>query len=453
MSTQTFVGQIVHSKSLNELEVIPNGFVAVSGGKIVAVGSDYSTWKQAAGREVEETLLSPSQFVMPGFVDCHIHAPQMPNLGLGLDSPLLEWLEKYTFPMESRYRDTAFAQRIYQKVVETTIRCGTTLAAYFATNHKESSIILAKEAIRQGQRAFIGKVSSDCNCPSYYVESSDEAVSEARDFVKRILELKSEIVKPIVTPRFALSCTESLMGSLAKIAKENNVNIQSHISENLSEVQVAEEMFGKLYAQVYKDAGLLSNKTVMAHAVHLKDQELKIFKETGTSVAHCPASNTNLLSGMCDVKRIINAGVTVGLGTDVSGGHNPSIKDALVRCLDISNHLHFVRTQSIKGCEEQQNITNFNNESKPLTYQQAIYLATLGGAEALAVDEKVGNFIVGKSFDALVVETDSFPIFNCGLQSEGKEPERDLLRLVQQFIYSGDDRNIMKVFVNGRQIK
>lgn len=138
---------------------------------------------------------------------------------------------------------------------------------------------------------------------------------------------------------------------------------------------------------------------------------------------------------------------------DVSGGHNPSIKDALVRCLDISNHLHFVRTQSIKGCEEQQNITNFNNESKPLTYQQAIYLATLGGAEALAVDEKVGNFIVGKSFDALVVETDSFPIFNCGLQSEGKEPERDLLRLVQQFIYSGDDRNIMKVFVNGRQIK
>lgn len=179
----------------------------------------------------------------------------------------------------------------------------------------------------------------------------------------------------------------------------------------------------------------------MAHGVHLEDDEIALLKERDTSIIHCPASNTNLNSGLCDVQRLIKAGVTVGLGTDVSGGNSVSILHALARALDVSKHIDFINTQDIRGTGPAKNP---QENYQQLSYKQAFYLATLGGAKALSLDHVTGNFAEGKEFDALLVDV-----------SVMEKPHRPLTvdELLEKFIYTGDDRNIKSVFVAGRIVK
>ncbi|KAH8304921.1 hypothetical protein KR018_005045 [Drosophila ironensis] len=439
-----FLGTIVHTKSFHEFESFDRGFLVIDDdGKILGLGSDYPAWLAANPMRIppEEVVLTGYQFLMPGFVDCHIHAPQFAQVGLGLDMPLLDWLNTYTFPLEAKFSDLEYAQRVYKSVVEATLRSGTTLASYFATNDLPSTLILAREAVRQGQRALIGKVCSNCNSPDYYVETTEEAVTNTNEFVAEMKKINSPLVLPTITPRFALSCSKELLKELGDIAKRDNLHIQSHISENLAEIQVVKDIFGTSYAGAYDEAGLLTKKAVMAHGVHLEDEEIALFSKRGTSVAHCPASNTMLSSGLCDVQRLINAGVTVGLGTDVSGGNSVSIQDALLRALDVSKHLDFFKKQNIRGTGEakQQDPSYIQ-----LKYKQALYLATLGGAKALAMDHLTGNFEVGKQFDALLIDV-----------SVVTDPVRRLTtdELLEKFIYTGSDRNIIEVFVSGQSVK
>lgn len=257
---------------------------------------------------------------------------------------------------------------------------------------------------------------------------------------------QSTLVRPIVTPRFAASCDMPLLKELGKLAEHHKLNIQSHISESVSEIELVRSVFGMGYAATYDAAGLLTNRTVMAHGVHLDDDELTLFADRGTSIAHCPTSNTDLRSGLFDVKRARGFGVTVGLGTDVSGGHSPSILNALKDAIGVSHHLNFAKNQLIMG----------TGKMASMSYKEAIYLATLGGAEAMAVDEVVGNFVVGKEFDALLIDVSAAPIdwydntFTADDDADGKEW---LQTLLQKFVYIGDDRNILKVFVAGRQVK
>ncbi|XP_037952969.1 guanine deaminase [Teleopsis dalmanni] len=450
---KAFIGQIVHTKSLNDFEIFTNGFVAVDeNGTIIDTGSNFQLWQSkniAKFTEIKEIHLKEEQFLMPGLVDCHIHAPQVAQIGLGLDMPLLDWLNTYTFPLEAKFADQNFAARVYKKVVESTIKCGTTLASYFGTNNKDSTLILAREACRQGQRALVGKVCSNCNSPDFYVETTEESVFATMDFVNDMKKLNTDLVQPTITPRFALSCTKELLAQLGEIAKEYNLHIQSHISESISEVEFVKSIFSSSYAEAYDAAGLLTEKTIMAHAVHLEDDEIELLKKRGTSVAHCPASNTMLSSGFCDVLRLIKKGVKVGLGTDVSGGNSVSIQDAILRALDVSHHLEFVKKQDIKGSGT---LKPSQDEYAPINYKQAIFLATLGGAQALAVDHITGNFIKGKEFDALIIDTSIHPLHNFDANSTAAA-EHKLLELVQKFIYVGDDRNIVNVFVAGKKIK
>ncbi|KAM8707180.1 hypothetical protein ACLKA7_011300 [Drosophila subpalustris] len=437
-------GTILHTKSFDEFESFEQGFVAVQDGKIIGVGNDYENWLSTQSddpKSLTEVRLSEFQFLCPGFCDGHIHAPQYAQIGLGMSVPLLDWLNTYTFPTEAKYVDQEFALRIYRSVVEATLRCGTTLASYFATNDLPSTLILAQEALRQGQRALIGKVCSNCNSPDYYVETTEEAVKGTETFVEELQKLKSSLVLPTITPRFALSCSKKLLRKLGDIAKKYDLHIQSHISENLQEIQVVNDIFKTSYAGAYDEAGLLTKKTVMAHGVHLEDEEIALLKERGTSIIHCPASNTNLNSGLCDVQRLIKAGVTVGLGTDVSGGNSVSILHALARALDVSKHIDVFNRQDIRGTGPAKSP---KENYQQLTYKQAFYLATLGGAKALSLDHVTGNFAVGKEFDALLVDV-----------SVLEKPHRSLTvdELLEKFIYTGDDRNIKSVFVAGRIVK
>lgn len=246
-----------------------------------------------------------------------------------------------------------------------------------------------------------------------------------------------------------------MMKKLAELAKRYDLPIQSHISENLNEISFTLELFSghQNYAQVYDTAGLLTNKTIMAHAVHLNEEEIELFHERGTAVSHCPNSNTNLKSGMCDVKRLIEGGVKVGLGTDVSGGNRISILDTMRAALDVSNHLNFMKNQNILGTGRVAENVEKNSKYEPLDYKQVFFLATLGGAQAMALDDKIGNFLVGKSFDALIIDTYSGVIDKFDLpQSFISTCENELLKMLQKFIFTGDDRNIKQIFVKGRKV-
>lgn len=454
-----FRGQIVHTKSLNEFEVLTNGFVAIdSNGKITSCGDNYESWRasQTNINEFEIIDLTPDQFLMPGFVDCHIHAPQCAQIGLGLDMPLMDWLNAYTFPLEAKFAEQEFARKVYKHVVKTTLRCGTTLASYYGTNHRKSTLILAQEAVQQGQRALVGKVCANCNIPDFYKETLDESVSETTAYINDFKKLETNLVQPIITPRFAVSCDMELLTQLGRIAKENDLHIQTHISESIAEIEFVKEIFSQSYAQVYDSANLLTNKTLLAHAVHLEDEEITLISARGSSVAHCPASNTMLSSGLCDVFRIMQQGVKVGLGTDVSAGNSMSIQDAILRAMDVSHHLNFIKKQPIKGCAKLEFSKLPQEEYTPLNYKQAIYLATLGGAQALALDHVTGNFEAGKEFDAILIDTNQFPLHNFNSYKtwdEDTSKELKLLQLVQKFIYVGDERNITKVFVRGVQVK
>lgn len=452
-----FLGSFVHSKSLNDLEIVENGFIAVVNGKIVAVG-ERKTVPNEYLTSLPITELGKTQFLLPGFVDCHIHAPQYPNLGLGLDLPLLQWLDTYTFPVESTYNIDSFARHVYNRVVTRTLSCGTTLASYFATNHKSSSMILAEEAGALGQRALIGKVCSDSCSPDYYIEKTDESLRDTEEFIKNILHLNNALVKPIVTPRFALSCSQELLNGLAALASKYDLHIQSHISENLDEIKAVESIFKKSYTNVYNDSKLMTPKCVMAHGVHLSDAELKVFAETKTAIAHCPTSNTKLRSGFCDVRRLLESKIKVGLGTDVSGGHSASMLLAIQDALNVSHSLNFVKKQHITGTGQIRETNESQNKNyEPLEYKHALYLATLGGSEALAMDNVCGNFLVGKDFDAILVDASVEPIDYFEIP---KTPVTDAIKsqghvekILQKFLYSGDDRNIVKVFVAGKQVK
>uniref|UniRef100_A0A2A4IZ65 Guanine deaminase n=1 Tax=Heliothis virescens TaxID=7102 RepID=A0A2A4IZ65_HELVI len=436
-----FVGIIASSSALNKLD-INSGYIAVQHGKVIKKGStdEFNKFEKAgefAGYKIMK--LSRNQLIIPGFIDCHTHAPQFPNIGLGLDRPLLEWLAKYTFPLEKKYSNTEFAAKVYDQVVQRLLTNGTTTACYFGSLHVEGTLELVKSAIKHHQRALIGKVSMNKENDAGYYNETKKELADVEEFIKSVISYQNELVEPVVTPRFAVSCDKELMVGLSKLARQYDCRIQSHISENLSEIEYVLQTNPKCktYGDVYDESGIFTDKCIMAHAVHLTDEELTLLPSRGVSVAHCPASNTRLKSGLCPVRRIINANITVGLGTDVSGGDNASILDAIRRTMDISM------------CLEMQGSPNY-----ALNWKEAFYLATLGGAKALNLDHKIGNFDVGKDFDALLVDVYSkgsqIDEYVGALQTTSDEYAVDLL---QKFIFLGDDRNIVQVYVKGERVK
>ncbi|KAJ5071059.1 guanine deaminase [Anaeramoeba ignava] len=371
-------------------------------------------------------------FLIPGFVDTHIHGPQYKFMGTGLDLPLLKWLEKYTFPTESKFSNEDLAKNVYGKVIDQTLKNGTTTACYFATIHLTASKIFSDLVIQKGQRALIGKVSMDRNSPDFYVEKTQDSLDQNEEFIKYVKEKKNDLVEPIVTPRFVPTCSPQMMKGLGELAAKYNIAIQSHISENVNEVEWVKSLHPDEdgYAAVYDKYGLLNNRTIMAHGIYLTDKEIELFKQRNAAVAHCPNSNFSLSSGVLHLKKLLRNGIKVGFGTDVSGGYSPSMMDCIRQAIIASKATMF----------------NTKNPDDELSYQDAFYFATLGGASALGLDSKTGNFDVGKDFDACIVSpfvsSANFHVFD----------DDDDIEIFQKFLFSGDDRNILKVFVKGRQV-
>ncbi|KAJ6597045.1 hypothetical protein DFH09DRAFT_905111 [Mycena vulgaris] len=456
--SRVYYGSVINPVSLKSFKAHRCLLAVGSTGNIDWIVEDVEDWMVQGTMsthgciDVEVVSLRDGEFIMPGFIDTHTHAPQVPNLGSGQQYELLDWLENITFPMESKFSDVDFAQRTYASVVRRVINSGTTTCCYYGTLHLEGTKILAEIANECGQRAFVGKCNMDRNSPTHYCEQSPEAsISATKTLISHIRQLPTNphsaepLVQPILTPRFAITCTSPLLAALGELAASDpNLRIQTHISENPSEVTFTMSLFpeSSSYAGVYESFGLLRANTVLAHAIHLDDEEIALVAKRKAGISHCPTSNFNLNSGVAPIGHYLDRGIKVGLGTDVSGGYSPSILNAIQNA-SIASKVIAMQHRGELGVPAE-----FSN--KQLSVASLLYLATFGGAEVCNLENSVGSFAIGKSFDALVISVRD-DAGNPAIWGSDSAP-RSLEGMLEQFFFCGDDRNISRVYVQGKLI-
>lgn len=427
--------------------------------------------------------LPRGQFTSADHVDTHIHAPQFPAMGLYGSEGLLHWLNEYIYPLEASFGDPKDQAtdpratppeglRVYDEVVARTLAHGTTCASYFASIHVPATNALAALCHSHGQRAFIGRVCMDNKdqCPDYYVDASTEAGFNATkatiEYIQR-LDPKGTLINPIVTPRFAPSCSNHSLTGLGDLAASYTppLHIQTHISETHDEIDLVHTLFpdAASYAAVYDSAGLLTSRTILAHGVHLTRDERSLIRARGARVAHCPASNSALGSGLAPVRVLLDEGLTVGLGTDVSGGYNPSILEAARQAFLVSRLLGY-------SAEFQERADQAPAGHEKLSVPETLYLATRGGAAVVDMADDIGGFDEGMIWDAQLVELGAVrnntgnqnpledgvagralvgtgPVGNVNLVGNNTWQER-----VQKWMWNGDDRNVKSVWVQGELV-
>ncbi|KAI1370209.1 hypothetical protein F4677DRAFT_439003 [Hypoxylon crocopeplum] len=423
-----------------DFHLIENAAIGIDGnGVIVFVASDCQSAEDAAQRSglkgAELVRLRRTHVLLPGFIDTHSHAPQWENRGIGIDLPLLQWIDKYTRPTEMTFSSTSKADRVYDMVVRDTLRNGTTTASYFGTIHVESTMILADKCFQYGQRSFVGQPSMDITgYPEYTNDSVEDIEERTKMLIEHIRSLDPQfsLVSPIVTPGFAPVISFRGMQALARLADATGLPMQTHLSENHEEIEEMGRQYPESpsYTHTLDSAGILTSKTILGHCAHLSDEEIALIAERGAGVSHCPTSNLNLMSGQCKVRKLLDAGIKVGLGCDCSGGHTASVLENLRRASDVSRTL----------------IATDGPEAH-LKIHELLYMATLGGAQVCGIDRKVGSFEVGKEFDAVLFDATAHAQASAGnIRLKEDESAMDILHKI---LFCADDRHIIRVFVKG----
>jgi len=367
-------------------------------------------------------------YLLPGFTDLHIHAPQWPQAGLALDKPLNEWLNTYTFPLEAKFKDLDYAQKVYQSLVKELLANGTTTGLFFGSIHTDANLVLAKVCAQLGQRAFIGKVAMDNpeqTPEDYRDETSKVALEETERFIQKMFDLQKQIeadLTPVITPRFVPSCTDETLQGLGDLAKKYDLPIQSHCSESIWEDQYAIDRFHMRDAEVLNKFGLLTDKAVMAHGTQLSDRDLDLFNQTQTAIAHCPISNAYFGNSVMRVKEAHQKHVKIGLGTDISGGFSPSIYRNMQQAIMSSQMLQ-----------------DASQKKTRISASSAFYLATVGGAKALHINS--GQIKAGFKADFQIVQDQYFEL------SSNKSQD-----IFERLVYHTNKENIKQVYVAGKLV-
>jgi guanine deaminase len=394
-----------------------DGFVAVEGGRIKGVGD----WAKRPEGDVVD--LGRQALIAPGFVDTHLHAPQLEMIG-SYGGHLLEWLNRYTFPTEAKFADPEHARRVAKAFYAELLRNGTLTALVFSTIHATATEIFFEEAEEHGFRGIIGKAMMDRNAPDFLLETAHDSYDDSRTLLKKWH--KRGLLRYAVTPRFAPTSTPELLEAAGSLKKEfPDVYVHTHISENKAEVQWVHELFPDAeYADVYDGYGLLGERTILAHGVHLTEEELELLARRKSRISHCPNSNLFLGSGLFRLHHTLQAGVIVGLGTDIGAGTTPSMFTAMADAYKV---------------QQVQNVS--------LSPFHLWYMATLGGAKALSLDGETGSLQAEKSADFLVLDLQATPLIE--LRSERASSLEDLLA---GLIFMGDDRLVTRAFIAGREV-
>ena len=422
-------GNICYSKTKNELEIVEKGYLVCIDGKSAGVFTELPL-------EYDSLSLVDygDQLIIPGMVDLHIHAPQYAFRGMSMDLELMDWLNQYTFPEEEKFEDLSYAEKAYTIFADAMKVGATTRAVIFATRHRAATNLLMRLMEDTGIVSYVGKINMDREASDKLTEKS--ALMSAFETWGWINELKDDFVrtKPILTPRFIPCCTDELMEELREIQMAYGIPVQSHLSENPGEIDFVHFLRpqNEFYGEAYNDYDLFGFnddiqtdvKTVMAHCVWSTEEELQLIRRNGVFIAHCPASNMNLSSGIAPIRKCLNRNMRIGLGSDIAGGHSDSIFRAMTDAIQVSKmYWRYV-----------------DQNSSAIIFPEAFYMATKGGGEFFG---QVGSFEEGYEFDAVVLDDSMLA---------HPQPLTVAQRLERAVYLSLDTKGITAKYVQGRQV-
>lgn len=415
-------GICIYSKTRQNIEILDGYLISDNG---ICQGVFEHIPEEFKGITVQDYT---GKLIIPGLIDLHLHAPQYPFRATGMDLELLKWLDTYTFPEESKYADIEYATRAYTMFVKDLKNSPTTRACIFGTIHSEATLILMDMLEDTGMKTMVGKVNMDRNCPDYLREdSAEKSIEDTIIWIQQSMKRYKNTV-PILTPRFIPTCSDELMLSLGKLKAKYHLALQSHLSENQSEIEWVRQLCPDVesYAYAYEKAGSLkeSGKTIMAHCVYLTEKEEDLLKKRNVFIAHCPESNINLASGIAPIRRFINKDLKIGLGSDIAAACDINLFHAMSSAIQ-SSKLYWRLVDT--SCT-------------PLTIEEVFYMATKGGG---AFFGNVGSFEKGYQMDAVVLCDENIE------SSKHFTPKERLERM----IYLGKNENILSKYIDGEKIK
>ena len=439
---RTILASFYHAPVLGQIVYAENALIRLDGAGVIretitATSPDYASARAAVA--AEGALVQLDGVLLPGLVDLHVHAPQYPQRGRALDLPLSAWLQEHTFPLEARYADRAFAERAYMGLVGDLLANGTTTAVYFATVHQEATRLLVDVCIEKNQRALVGKVAMDHpdTCPTYYRDASAEAgAAGTRALIDYVAAHPRNhgLVHPAVTPRFLPSCTDALLQDLGLIARQCGCHVQTHCSESDWQHGQAWARFGRSDAAVLDTFGLVTRRTVLAHAPHLSAEDADLVVARGAGIAHCPLSNAYFADAVFPLRTALQKGIRVGLGTDIAGGPSASLFDGMRGAVLASRMLE-------SGTDPALSADRRGRSGSRIDMKTAFHLATAGGGDVL--DLPIGRFAPGYLFDALAVEIDAT---DGTIRLWGDESAEERLDVI---LHTASRANIASVWVGG----
>jgi guanine deaminase len=416
---QILKGNIVHAPRLGELSVTEHGYLVLEDGVIAGIFDTLPPQYRTGEVHNYENAL-----ILQSFADMHLHAPQYPMLGMGMDLPLMDWLSAYTFPTEARFADPVYARSVYRKLATDLITNGTTRVAMFSSLHTDATLILMEELENAGVTGYVGKVNMDRNGdPACLQETTEESM---RETLRWLDGCHFPHIHPILTPRFTPSCSDELMAALGKLAAERGLYVQSHLSENTGEIALVHRLHPdcQRYWETYDKFGLWKDHTLMAHCVHSDETERRAMRDHGVVVVHCADSNVNICSGICPVRQMLREGLWVTLGSDIAGGAQlPMYK---------------VITASIRTSKARRITDDWHTDF--LTVPEGYYLGTTAGHQYFGAG---AGFAVGDKLHAIVVDDSDF--------TEATRPLTVRERF-ERAIYMMHRHNIAAVWSDGRNV-
>ncbi len=426
---QAFRGSILHFlenpayvEEENSFDYFEDGLLYIENGFVKKCGS-FETVSELLPKGVEIKDYT-GKLIMPGFIDTHIHFPQT-DIIASYGKKLMEWLETYTFPEEKKFKDKNHSDNVADFFLDELLRNGTTTALVLGTVHKESVEALFEKAQERNQRIIAGKVMMDRNCPEYLQDSPESGYMESKELIEKFHKKGRNLYA--VTPRFAPTSTDEQLKKAGELLKEyDGLYLHTHVAENPDEIEFVKELFpdNRSYQDVYDQFELMGKRSVFAHAIYLDDKDFQRFSETGSAISFCPTSNLFLGSGLFNLKKSIEYNINVGIGTDVGGGTTFSMLKTL--------------SEAYKVCQ----LSGYN-----LSAYQGFYLATLGGAKSLSIDDKTGNFEPGKEADFIVIDFKSTP-----LMKRRMENTKDIIEKLFALMMMGDDRSVFETYVMGKSV-
>ena len=440
MKKKIYKAHILYTKEQSHFEVLENGYIAVEDGIVKGTSTNLAELKGQCSMcskvndqwQDVEVVDFGNCLLIPAMIDMHVHAPQVHNQGVAMDMELLPWLQNYTFPEEAKYADIHYAERMYRRFMHTQWLFGTMRSCVFGTVHTESTRLLMKLYQEAGMGALVGKVAMNRHCPDNLSEDVENTVRGYESLIEEFATPRTTttdtsapsapLVRPIITPRFVPSCTPELLKACGQLAEKYQLPVQSHLSENTSEIAwVAElEPDSKSYGDAYNRYGLFGQTpTVMAHCVWSRDHELELMKQNDVMVAHCPTSNFNIASGMAPIRTFLEEGLRIGLGSDISGGHDLNMFRIMTYSIQVSK-MYYQQDHNMRF----------------LTLPEIFWIATKSAGSFFG---RVGSFEPGYEFDALVID-------DAVLHPD----EYSLLHRLERYICVGDDRQILHRFCRGK---